>query len=97
VASDLWLDEHGAEQVNDWLLRGNPTLEQRAFVRRVLEGVATRTEYDQLGVVRRDLSGDQVAITDPSDASISVVITPYADEETTFSVLYVGDLGDLDG
>jgi hypothetical protein len=96
VASDLWLDEHGAEQVKDWLLRGNPALEQRAFVRRVLEGVATRIDYRQLGVVNRDLSSDHVAITDPSDTTITVVITPYADEETTFSVLYVGDLGNLD-
>lgn len=96
---ELGLDEHGEDEVRDWLLRGDRTPEQRSFVRSVLEGVATRRPYDTLGWTARNTKGDtygDTAITDPRDPKMTVVIIPWTGDATTFSIRYVGDLADLE-
>lgn len=95
MVDELWLDQHGEERLREWLLRSNPTLEQRAFVRSVLEGVATRQPPDSLGEVRRDLASREVAITDPTDGTITVVVLPWGDEAQTYSLTFIGNLDDL--
>lgn len=59
------------------------------------EGVATRQPHRSLGAVQRDLSSGDVAITDPDDPRMTVVIIPWAGEAETFSVRYIGDLDEL--
>jgi hypothetical protein len=96
LASELWLDEHGEDRLRDWLFHGDCTREKRAFVRTVLEGVGTKTPYTALGQVVRDLSSGEVAITNPADPTMTLVIIPWTGEEDTFSIRYIGDLADLD-
>lgn len=95
MAHELELDEWGADQVRDWLLRGETTAEERAFVRSVLEGVAVRRPHEELGQAARDQTAGQVAITNEADSAITVVIQPYGDDADRFSVVFVGDLRQL--
>lgn len=95
MASELWLDEHGEDRLRDWLFHGGSKPEKRAFVRAVLVGVASKTPYAVLGQVIRDLSSGEVAITNPADSRITVVIIPWAGEDDTFSIRYIGDVDDL--
>lgn len=90
---EIFLDEHGEEQLRRWVFYDNPTAEQHAWVESVLAGLAVKTPYVALGEVANDLATGDVAITCPYDRTVTVVVIPWPGEACEFSLRYVGDLG----